>query len=242
MEITGPDPAHLFIRFIGWGVAIFLLLRLLRFLLPPLLHKEKPRRVLSRFFPVAELVVWLIFFSWFAILFSKTEEIYAYVVLAILFLMLFWIFRYWVKELIAGVVFRSSSHLKVGDILHFEDLKGTIRKFGNYSVDLETQDNQVIFIPYSKLADAVNIISEPTGLSQGYTFTLVCEKVEEQAELMHKIKATILASPWVSANRTPTIRLANQDSTSLEFEITVYPIDKSFTGKIENLVTEKFAG
>ena len=242
MEIPGPDPAHLFIRFIGWGAAIFLLLRLLRFLLPLLLSRKKSGKILFRMFPVAELAVWLIFLSWFIFLFSEADEIYVYIVLAILLMMLFWISRYWVKDLIAGVIFRSSARLKPGDILHFEDLKGTIRKFGNYSVELETQDNQVIFIPYSKLIDAVNVKSEPTGQSQGYTFTLVCDHIEDQSELMQQIKAIILTSPWVSVNRMPVINLESQADDTYHFEITVFPIDKSFAGKIEKLVKEKFAG
>ncbi len=242
MEIPGPDPAHLFIRFIGWGVAIFLLLRLLRFLLPLSLYRDKPRKILTRLFPIVELVVWVIFLSWFIFLFSEADEIYVYVVLAILLMILFWISRYWVKDLIAGVIFRSSARLKAGDILHFEDLKGTIKKFGNFSVELETQDNQVIFIPYGKLADAVNIKSEPTGQSQGYTFVLVCKLAQDPTVLIQQIKTTILSSPWVSVNRMPLITLLQQSESMSEFEITVFPIDKSFAGKIENLVSEKYAG
>ncbi len=242
MEITGPDPAYLFLRLIGWGMAIFLVIRLLRFLFPLVFYKERPRKYIIRFFPVVELIIWLIFLSWFIFLFSEADEIYVYVVLAILLMLLFWISRYWVKDLIAGVVFRSSTRLKIGDLLHVEGLKGAIRKFGNYSVELETQDSQIIYIPYSKLVDAVNIKSEPTGQSQGYTFILVCDRKKDQPETMQQIKTTILATPWVSVNRMPVISLVKQSDTTWEFEITVFPINKSFVGKIENLVTEKYSG
>jgi len=242
MEITGADPAHLFIRFIGWSVALFLMIRLFRFLLPLIFYKEKPRKYIFKLFPVAELIIWMIFLSWFTFLFSEANEIYVYIVLAILLMLLFWISRYWVKDLIAGVVFRSSTRLKVGDLLHVEGLKGKIRRFGNYSVELETQDSQMIFIPYNKLVDAVNITSEPTGQSQGYTFILVCSRKEDQSETMQQIKTTILATPWVSVNRMPVINLVKQSDTSWEFEITIFPINKSFAGKIENLVSEKYAG
>ncbi len=242
MEITGPDPAYLFLRLIGWGVAIFLVIRMFRLLIPLIFYKENPRKYILKFFPVVELIIWLIFLSWFTFLFSEADKIYVYVLLALLLMLLFWISRYWLKDLIAGVVFRSSTRLKVGDLLHVERLKGAIRKFGNYSVELETQDSQIIFIPYSKLVDAVNIISEPTGRSQGYTFILVCDRKEDQTKIMQQIKTTILATPWVSVNRMPVINLVIQSDTSWEFEITVFPINKSFVGKIETLVTEKYAG
>ena len=242
MEITGPDPSHLFLRFIGWGVVLFLMIRLLRFLLPILLYKEKSRSILLKIFPVAELIFWLIYLSWFVFLFFEADELYVFVVLAILLMVLFWISRFWVKDLIAGVIFRSSTRLKVGDLLHFEELKGTIKKFGNYSVELETQDNQTVFIPYGKLVDAVNIKSERTGQSSGHTFTLETDKSADLSEITGLLKATILATPWVSAARMPVINLVSQTDDAYHFEITVYPIDKTFVGKIEKLVKEKYTG
>ena len=240
MEITGPDPALLFIRFIGWGGAIFLLLRLLRFLLPLLLYRYKPKKILIRIFPVFELVVWVVFLAWFIFLFSEADELFVYVVLAILLMVLFWISRYWVKDLIAGVIFRASSRLKAGDILRFEDLKGTVTNFGSFSLELETQDNQAIFIPYSKLIDAVNIKSEPTGKSQGYTFVLTCARTDDPTTLMQEVKTAIISTPWVSVNKMPQVRLLTQTDSDIEFEVTVFPVDPSFTGKIESQVTEKF--
>ncbi|NQV01065.1 MAG: mechanosensitive ion channel [Bacteroidia bacterium] len=242
MELTGPDPSHLFIRFIGWGAAIFLMIRFLMFLLPILLHKEKPRNILLKIFPVAELIFWLIYLSWFVILFSEADELYVFVVLAILLMVLFWISRFWVKDIIAGVIFRSSTRLKVEDQLHFGELKGTIKKFGNYSIELETQDNQTVFIPYGKLVDDVNIKSERTGQSKGYTFPLVCPRSEESNIVTQQIKSTILSTPWVSVTRMPVITLTAQTDENYTFEITFFPIDKSFVGKIETLVQEKYAG
>ncbi|MFH1937176.1 MAG: mechanosensitive ion channel domain-containing protein, partial [Bacteroidota bacterium] len=201
MEITGPDPAHLFLRFIGWSVALFLFIRLLRFLLPVLFYKEKPRLFIFKVFPVAELLFWLIYLSWFVFLFSEAKEIYVFVVLAILLMVLFWISRFWIKDLIAGVIFRSSTRLKAGDMLHFGEITGTIKKFGNYSVELETQDNQTVFIPYGKLVDDVNIKSERTGQSKGYTFSLECSRKEELNAVMQQIRSTIFSTPWVSVTR-----------------------------------------
>ncbi|TSA28061.1 MAG: hypothetical protein D4R67_04645 [Bacteroidetes bacterium] len=239
MELTGPDPAHLFFRFIGWGMVFFLFIRLLRFVLPILLYKEKPKSYIIKVFPVAELLFWIIFLSWFVFLFSEAYEIYVFVVLAILLMILFWISRFWVKDLIAGVIFRSSSRLKVGDQLQFGELKGTIKRFGSYSVELETQDNQTVFIPYGKLVDDVNIKSERTGQSKGHTFTLVCSGKEELDEVIRQIRTTVLSTPWVSVNRMPVITLTGQKEESYTFEITVFLIDKSFIGKLEQTVREQ---
>jgi hypothetical protein len=242
MELTGPDPAHLFLRFVGWGMALFLVIRLIRFLLPIPLYKEKLRHKSIKVFPVVELIFWLIFLSWFVIIFSKTNELYAFVVLAILLMVLFWISRFWVKDVIAGVIFRSTTRLKVGDQLHVGEIKGIIKTFNNYSLEMETLDNQTIFIPYAKLADAVNIKSDRTGQSKGYTFTLDCLGPVELNEITDQIKSTILATPWVSVNRMPVITLTSHSEESYLFEITVFPIDNTFAGKIESLVKERFTG
>jgi len=239
MEITGPDPAHLFLQFIGWGVAIFLVIRLFRYLLPILLLKEKFRNVIMKIFPVVELIFWLIYLSWFVFLLYEADEIFVFVVLAILLMLLFWISRFWVKDIIAGIIFRSSTYLKVDDHLHFGEFKGTIKKFNNTSLELETQDNHTIFIPYAKLVDEVNIKSDRTGQSKGYTFTLECRRPAELNVITNQIKSTILSTPWVSVNRMPVITLTTHSEESYLFEITVFLIDNAFAGKIETLVKEK---
>ncbi len=194
---------------------------------------------MMKVFPVAELIFWLIFLSWFVIIFSEADELYAFVVLAVLLMVIFWISRFWIKDIIAGVVFRSSTRLKVEDQLHFGEIKGTIKKFNNYSLELETPDNKTVFIPYAKLVDAVNIKSDRTSQSIGYTFKLECPRPVELDIIISQIKSTILSSPWVSVNRMPVITLTAQSKESYTFEVTVFPIDQTFAGKIENLVKEQ---
>ncbi|MBE0648807.1 MAG: mechanosensitive ion channel [Bacteroidales bacterium] len=239
MEITGPDPAHIFLHFVGWGMVSFIVIRLLRHLLAVLLFKEKPRNYFMKIFPLAELIFWMIYLSWYVFLFYEADEIFVFVVLAVLLMLLFWISRFWVKDIIAGVIFRSSTRLKTGDYLHFNEIKGTIKNFGNMSLELETQDNQTVFIPYAKVVDAVNIKSERTGQSKGHTFTLDCPIIDELNAVVQQIKSIILSTPWVSVNRMPVINLLAQTEEIYSFEITVFPIDKSFAGKIEHLVREE---
>lgn len=241
MEQPGPDPIMLLLRFIGWGLLIFLVFRLLRFAFPYILVREKLRKQVMKYFPVVELITWMLYLSWFVFRFYEAEEIFVVVTLALLLVLLFWISRYWIRDLVAGVIFRSSTRLKSGDNLQFDEMEGTIRKFGSYSVELETRDNQLVYIPYSKLVDTIHIKSERTGHSQGYTFELECSSRKEIPQLIRSIRTIILATPWVSVTRMPVIHLKEQKEGNYRFDITVFPTEKSLAAKIEQRVKERIS-
>lgn len=240
MEIIDSDWSNIFIRFIIWGILLFLFFRLIQYVLSLIFFKKKIKRQIRRILLIAEISGWLLFLSWFTFLFSEAKQLFVFVVLSVLLMLIFWISRYWIKHLIAGVIFRSSTRFAEGDILHFGEITGTIKKFRNYTIELETHYGQTIFVPYSKIVDSENIKSESKAQTSGHTFEFETDKSHGLSETMQQIKTSILALPWISVHKMPVINLIGQTETTYVYEVTVYAIDKSYTGKIEKQIRSKF--
>ena len=64
-----------------------------------------------------EMLVWIIFIVRALGIFVESNQILAIGVAFILLFILFWLFKFAVKDLIAGVLFKLSGHFSVNDIL-----------------------------------------------------------------------------------------------------------------------------
>ncbi|MFC2113922.1 mechanosensitive ion channel domain-containing protein [Bacteroidota bacterium] len=240
MEIAEFQLSNVFIRFIIWGTILFLLFRLIKYIYPFFISKKKRRQNINIVLLVSETITWLIFFTSFVLLYGSANNAFVLIILAVLLILIYWISRYWVKDIIAGVVFRVSARYETGDVLQLGEHKGIIRSFLNYTIEIESKDGKIIYLPYSKILEQPHQKFESTEKMSGYTFSLVCETHAESSEIIGKIKNSILTLPWVSDTRNPVIILQSQTEDKLQFEITVYPIDITQQGKIEKVLKDKY--
>jgi small conductance mechanosensitive channel len=202
--------------------------------------KEKNSRLIQTYFPLVELISWVIFLVLYLFLFFSIRSVFAYVLVGFIFFLLYFVMMFGVKDLIAGVFFKSRNKFQIGDILEFENQKGIIKSLGHGSIELETGDGQTQFIPYAKIIFSITKKSETTGQSSGYSFLLETTSEKDTLEITNDIKKAIISLPWSSVQRMPLINLKEQTGKTSIFEITVYPVDSSFSGKIEKYVVEKF--
>lgn len=189
---------------------------------------------------IVELVSWIVFLSGFVWSLNAADNIFTYIILVIIFILLFWLSQFWIKDTIAGLIFRSSSRFTEGDIIQSEDYRGIIRRFRNHTLEIESRDGKTMFIPYSKLLKTTQIQSQSKDKQSGYAFRLVCSAGIESTELKKQIKKFIITLPWTSTLKKPIVTLINETDEVKEYEVTVYPIDKSHAGKIEGFVKEEF--
>jgi small conductance mechanosensitive channel len=215
--------------------------RLLKFGLSVLFKSKKNSHLVQTYFPLVELISWLIFLVLYLFLFFSIRSAFAYVLVGFIFFLLYFVMMFGMKDLIAGVFFKSRNKFRIGDILEFENQKGIIKSLGHSSIELETGDGQTQFIPYTKIIFSITKKSETTGQSSGYNFLLETTSDKDTQETTNEIKTAIISLPWSSVQRMPLINLKKQTDKTSIFEITVYPVDSSFSGKIEKYVVEKFA-
>lgn len=241
MEITNTIGSQYFGRFILFAILMMVFLRLLRFVLSVMFKSKKNSQWVQTYFPLAELVSWLVFLVLYLFLFFSIRSAFAYVLAGLVFFLLYFVMQFGLKDLIAGVFFKSRNKFGIGDILEFENQKGIIKNLGPSSIEIETSDGQTQFIPYTKIIFSITKKSETTGQSSGYSFLLETANDKDVLETMNEIKTAIISLPWSSVKRMPLINLKEQTASSSIFNITIYPVDSSFSGKIEKHVVEKFA-
>lgn len=240
MEITNTIGSQYFGRFILFAILILIFFRLLKFGLSIMFKKRKNVHLINTYFPLLELASWLIFMVLYLFLFFSIRSIFAYILVGFIFFLLYFVMLYGVKDLIAGVFFKSRNKFSVGDILEFDGQKGIIRSLGHSSIEIETGDGQTQFIPYVKIIFSITKKSESTGQSSGYSFMLETANNKNISEITNQIRTATISLPWSSVKRMPLINLKEQTNSTVIFEITVYPTDGSFSGKIEKFIVEKF--
>lgn len=241
MEITNTIGSQFFGRFILLAILILIFFRLLKFGLSVILKQKKNSSLIRTYFPLVELISWIIFFVLYLFLFFSIKSAFAYILVGIIFFLLYFVMIFGVKDLIAGVFFKSRNKFIVGDILEFDGKKGIVKNLGHNYIEIETGDGQTQFIPYTKLIFSITKKGESTGQSSGYSFLLETASDKDVLEITKQIRTAIISLPWSSVQRMPLINLQKQSGSTSIFEITVYPVDSSFSVKIEKYIVEKFA-
>ncbi|NOX45518.1 MAG: mechanosensitive ion channel [Chlorobi bacterium] len=240
MDITNTIGSQYFGRLILFAVLILIFFRLLKFGLSVVFKSKKNSRLTQTYFPLVELISWVIFLVLYLFLFFSIRSAFAYVLVGVVFFLLYFVMQFGVKDMIAGVFFKSRNKFRIGDVLEFENQKGIVKNLGHSSIEIETGDGQTQFIPYTKIIFSITKKSETTGQSSGYSFLLETTSGKDILEITNDIKTAIISLPWSSVQRMPLINLKEQTDKTSIFEITVYPVDSTFSGKIEKYVVGKF--
>lgn len=231
----------IFINFILIGIILLLLFRVIRYSLPLFARENKQRDYISRQLPVIETILWFLFLSWFTFRFAQKLELYALIVAGFLFILIFWFARFFLRELIAGIIFKSGDRYKKGDFITTSEHSGRIYRFGIDSLEVENAKGQIVFIPYSKLVgDAIHMRSEGADKASGHSFRLTVIGEKNLAQLEQEIQLFALTLPWININKTAQISLICQDANQIELNITIYLIDRNFAIEAEKSFQENF--
>ncbi len=234
MDIVQTEWSQIFGRFLIWGIILFVLFTIIRFGFPYLMRNKKKASQLLKYFRLVELFIWLFFFSWFLFRFAEVKSLFAFVIFGIQLGILYLIFRFWLTDLIAGIIFKNSNQIDVGDSIQYEKHLGKIIKIGGRSIEIENEDGNSVFIPYRKLTSAIFSRTESSEQTSGYSFELETSFEEDIDKTIEQIKSSIIALPWSSIRKSPQISLKGQTDKSLIFNVTIFAIDRSYFGKIEN--------
>jgi small-conductance mechanosensitive channel len=154
--------------------------------------------------------------------------------------LLYVIFRYWIAEIISGLIFRSTKEIKMGDQIETQNISGTIKSFSKISVQVENRDGKIVYIPYSQLINKVFTKSEGAKQSAGYTIEIKVQKPTDIDKIIEKIKKEIMALPWSSVHVFPKIVIAGQTAENYIIKVTYFSIESNYAGKIENHLKKTF--
>ena len=227
-------------KFLIAGIVLFLLFRIVYYGLRLFVKSKKRLKSINRYFPLLEMLIWILFALNALGEFIESNRILAIGVALFLIFILFWILRYSLKDIIAGVFFKLSGQFSKDDVLKSGEFSGKIRKLGLHSIELETESRKSVFIPYSKIIENINVRLDTPEKQSAYTFRIDVPKVANENALTGEIKNSLISLPWVSVKVMPSVKLISRTASHLTFEISIHAINSSYIVKTEKMLEEKF--
>jgi hypothetical protein len=195
-------------------------------------------RIVQKVSPVLsilELVLWTIIIFWSASIFLSTRSYYPHlvIILAILFtLMLTW---FYLKDIVAGFIFRVRHNPVKGQILTCESIHGSLRKLGLSQLTVETDGGQRIRVPYSSVVTRSLSLQSPRHIVPGETtLELPVEKVDNPGKVERTLKKILAQSPWCIASKPITIQFLPQES---KIKISFFLLDPVYLQAVKDRLT-----
>ena len=201
----------------------------------------KKKQVLLKYLPLTEAVFWIVYLilsiNYFI---NKGGSIHAVWIICILLILLLFFSWFAFRDIIAGIIWKSNKKLKLYDSIQIDDMQGKIQDFHHRNLEILTENEETIFIPYTKILNTSIIKSNPTEMILSYSFTLITDKEKSSIELMQDIRIEILNLPWSSVKTEPKIKPVKENANTYEFDINIFSMDKDYFYKIENHIKSVF--
>lgn len=222
------------------GIVLLLFFRVLNFFIPVITTRKEYKDKLNKYLPFIELCAWLLFFVYGVQFFLKTNMLYALALFIILLVHIGWLSWFALKDIIAGIVFKTKGRFSINETIKVREHSGKIVKFGFLEVEIETETGETIHLPYSMVIGEVLIKSNPAEMIISHTFRLETTKSKPLIKIIDEVRITILHLPWISFKKDPQVKPVGEDKDSYTLEITVYTPEKEYFFKIENYLKEQF--
>lgn len=156
---------------------------------------------------LVELLLWTIIIFWSASIFLSTRSYYPVLVitLALLFtLMLTW---FYLKDIVAGYIFRLRHNPVKGQILTCENIHGIVRTLGISQLTVETDEGRWLRIPYSSLvAQSLSLQSPRLVIPGETTLELSISNWDNPGKIESIVKTVLAQSPWWIASKPINIQ------------------------------------
>jgi len=222
------------------GIAVYFLLRLLRFIIPYIAKHRKAREWIHQYFSLFELFIWVVFTLWF-LPYLMHRNLYAGYSLAFILMAIFiWVSLYGLRNLIAGFIFRSNNGLKIGEHIQIGEYKGSIVKMAYRSIILDSANGDLISLPYSKIVNQALIKISSTELRHSHSFNLETAKAKNIQKLTNEIISKALMHPRYSLTESPKVELVQELDDKMLFSVKIFAIENKYLSIIEEYLKLEF--
>lgn len=172
-----------------------------------------------------EVIVWGIF-SLFALYQLLLDSLY--ITLIILLLIAISFMSFWM-DFFAGIAFKLEHKFELNDPVRFENFEGVLDKVSTRNIQIKTDQQELVMIPFRKLSNAVFVKRQAKGKLHSAKIDL--KLGEQQAEdVMKELSGWIYECPWAISGDQVNARKISDESISF----TVYAADPESILKIES--------
>ena len=225
-----------YILFIATAAIVFILFRIVRLL-------SFRIRALKRFYSLLvglELAIWMIFLFWLIHYFFMNKSYYNELILVLVVTAVILLVWFYIKDVVAGFLFRIKHNPSLGQILKSDEVHGVIKRMGPSQVFVEHEGGEVMRIPYSILVGKSLILrSEDVRSASEVLLHLPVSVKGDQVELEKRVRLILLQSPWCVPTKPIKIKFLAGDEG---IEISLHLVNKSFTETAKAMLKEVIVG
>ena len=225
-------------------VFIFALFRVFRYLLQYFRLPRNFVELIEKYLPAVELTIWLLFLTWSAHFFYSKKLLITFIPLLVLFSLVLYLIWYALRDITAGIIFKTSGRFEINDTISLGNVKGKIIEMGQRNLIIENLLGQIISIPYTKVDGNMITKSSPSQslLSHNFLFQLSIEEEKDVFKLIQNLHADILLLPWSSQKKEPIIRIYDEIDGKVILAITIYCLEEINFKKTENFLSDTYHG
>jgi hypothetical protein len=228
------------IGFAAIALVLFLTLKTIARLVPYVIKQPELKKSFDKYFSLFELFVWLLYTILVIQQLSDSNQLYSFGLFLLLMLAGFWMLWYYIKNYIGGGIFKLNGTFEINDTVQINEFQGKIIGMGNHRLELESENGEIIYIPYSQLSDAIIVKLHPGEMILSHSFTIATTNNKSSSAKIEEINFAILSLPYASLKKAPQIKLIHEDQTTMVFELVVYTLEKEFFFKMEQQIRNKF--
>jgi len=212
------------------GGIIWLTFKILGDYITPFLKSKYKIKRAYLFVYRLQVVTWLIF-TLFCFYQLVSSQLIIGLVLTIFIALIglnFW------KDFFTGIYLKFSGNLNINDHISIRGLKGKLLKFNSRNIQIETDNDEVLYIPYRQFLK--NEVSKKLNKGEARSKKIVLNLREDYPNnKLSTIEQIVILCPWVNSHKTIKVEKINQNI----YEVTVFTSDDFTYNKIKEYLKEK---
>jgi hypothetical protein len=223
-------PALLILGLFILGGLIWLVFKILADYITPFLKAKYNIKRANLFIYRVKIITWILY-----IIFSFYQIISSQIYIGLLFTAFIILigYNFW-KDLITGILLKFSGNLNINDKITLKHISGKIQRFNVRNLQIETENDEVMFIPYRSFLEQ----EVSKKLNKG---EMRSKKINLEVSIHHPlnsikaIEKLLMLCPWVYSHKPTKV----YQLTPTTYEVTIHAADDFTFNKIETYLKNK---
>jgi hypothetical protein len=140
--------------------------------------------------------------------------------------------NFW-KDFFTGIYIKLENRIKINDYISVNNKKGKIIKMHTRNFELNTQNDEVYFIPYHKLLESSVAKKLNKGEERSRTIELNID-IDSKHNNIKSIESLLSLCPWIYTHKPSFVKKISDT----EFSIIIYAADNFSFQKVEEFLQE----
>ena len=221
-------------------IVTVILVRITEILLRFFIGNRQKLKFILRYFPILELLASLFLIFWAIDFLFSTKPYYQTIILSLIISFIALISWFVLRDLIAGVVFRTQNKIASGSSIQFGNIGGKLLHVRSTHIVIETDQGRTIKIPFSRVLNEIVSEQSEEGVYTDSVLRLKIRKNKNWKETESILKNILMNTPWRLLSHEPKINLLSEQDKYYELEIFVKTRSKKHEENLYNLLVDKF--